>query len=91
MNTDTSHESDTDQHDSTARGSSVELVATISVLAFVAITAASLLIATPQSFQAAASAQPTVETATVNEPAERPFHERYRVQPGAESVDAPTF
>lgn len=92
MNTQQAHEGQSAIRQERGDGtSSAELVAVVSVLVFVAIAAASVLIATPQSFQAAASPQPAIENKTVNEPPERPFHERYPARPSGEHVDAPTF
>jgi hypothetical protein len=92
MNTERARQTNSGTQQETRDGtSSPELVAVVTVLVFVVIAAASVLIATPQSFQAAASAQPIVQNATVNEPPERPFHERYPVRPSGDSIDAPTF
>ena len=73
------------------RTGAAELIATLTVLAFVAIAATMLIFMTPQSFQAAASPSPIIENAMANEPPERPFHERYPVQPSGAQTDAPTF
>ena len=92
MNTERARETDRGtQQEAYDRTSSPELVAVVTVLIFVVIAAASVLIATPQSFQAVASPQPVVQNEHVNEPPERPFHERYPVRPSGDPVDAPTF
>jgi hypothetical protein len=72
-------------------GGSAELVATLTVLAFVAIAAASLIFVTPQSFEASAGPQPIVDNVMASEPPEKPFHERHPVQPSGAQTDAPTF
>jgi len=92
MNTERARETNSGtQQEARERTSSPELVAVVTVLMFVVIAAASVLIATPQSFQAAASAQPVVHNTNANDPPERPFHERYPVRPSGDPVDAPTF
>lgn len=73
-----------------AGGSTVELVAIITAMVFVACGAAALLLTTPSALQAAANPAPT-EIVKVAPASERPFHERYPVSATAESVDAPTF
>ena len=73
-----------------AGGSTVELVAVVTAMVFVACGAAALLLTTPSALQAVANAAP-VERAQVTAAAERPFHERYPVSFGAQSIDAPTF
>ena len=79
------------QQEARSGTSSAELAAVVAVLTFVAVAAASILIATPQTFQAAASAQPVVQQSTVTELPERPFHERYPIRPSGDAVDTPTF
>ena len=69
-------------------GGTMELVAVITAMVFVACGAASLLLTTPSALQSVANAAPTQ---IVQSAAERPFHERYPVNAVAESVDAPTF
>jgi hypothetical protein len=92
MNTERAQQThDTDPPASLDRTGSAELIATFAVLAFVALTAASLFLTTPQSSQASASPQPITDSIGANEPPERPFHERYPVQPGGAPIDPPTF
>ena len=69
--------------------SAVEFIAVLTVLIFVVCTAASLLLATPASLQAAASTPP--ELANSGKVPERPFHERYPVNAVADPVNPPTF
>jgi hypothetical protein len=79
------------QNDASTGSNAVELAAVLSVLAFVAVTAISLLFATPQSFQASASPQRVLDSSSTSDVPERPFHERYQAKPATDSVDAPTF
>jgi hypothetical protein len=73
-----------------AGGGTMELVAVITAMVFVACGAASLLLSTPSALQAVAHAAPT-EIAKVAPAADRTFHERYPVSATAESIDVPTF
>ena len=72
-----------------AGGSTVELVAVITAMVFVACGAAALLLTTPSALQSA-NAAPAL-SAQIAPSGERPFHERYPVSASAESVDAPSF
>ena len=73
-----------------AGGSTVELVAIITAMVFVACGAAALLLTTPSALHSVANAAPT-QVSQVAPAAERTFHERYPISASAESVDAPTF
>ena len=70
-------------------GGTVELVAVIAAMVFVACGAAALLLTTPTALQSVANAAPT--EIIRNAPADRPFHEIYPASAGAQSIDAPTF
>jgi hypothetical protein len=72
------------------QGGSAELIATLTVLAFVALAAASLFMTSPEGLDAASS-RPLIESAMASEQPERPYHERYPVQAGGAQTDAPTF
>jgi hypothetical protein len=69
---------------------SAELVATLTVLAFVALAAASLFMTSPESVDAARS-RPLTASAMTSEQPERPYQERYPVQPGGAQSDAAAF
>jgi hypothetical protein len=71
-------------------GGTMELVAVITAMVFVACGAAAMLLTTPSALQTVANAAP-VELTQGAQTAERPFHERYPVNAAAESVDTPTF
>ena len=73
------------------RRASAELLATVTVLVFVAITAGSVIFAMPQGVRSSGASQPIIENATASETPERPYHERYPVQTGGAQIDAPTF
>jgi hypothetical protein len=68
-------------------GGTMELVAVIAAMVFVACGAA-LLLTTPSALETVANAASRELVAPL---AERPFHERYPVNATAESVDTPTF
>ena len=91
MDTDRSQQSQQSEEPAVLEQSgSAELIATLTVLAFVALAAASLFMTSPESLDAA-SHQPLIESAMVGEQPERPYHERYPVQAGGVQTDAPTF
>jgi hypothetical protein len=69
-------------------GDTIELVAVITAIVLAACGAASLVLTTPSALDAVANAAPAPNQPP---PAERTFHERYRISPTAESIDAPTF
>jgi hypothetical protein len=71
-----------------AGGGTVELVAVLTAMVFVACGAAALLLTTPSALESVANAAPTEIAQQVSE---RPFHERYQISAGAGSIDAPTF
>ena len=73
-----------------AGGGTMELVAVVTAMVFVACGAAALLLTTPSALQSVANAAPA-ETVISAAAADRPFHERYRISAAAESIDAPTF
>lgn len=73
-----------------AGGGTIELVAVMTAMVFVACGAASLLLTTPSALQSVANAAPAAIVQPASS-AERPFHERYPVNATAESADAPTF
>ncbi len=77
------------QHDAGA-GSAGEFITVIIVLIVAACTAVSLLLATPQSFEAAARS-PTAATHAASETPDLPFHERHPVNAVGDQVDSPTF
>ena len=72
-----------------ASGGTVELVAVITAMVFVACGAAALLLTTPTALQSVAHAAPTEIIG--NAPPDRPFHEMYPASANAQSIDAPTF
>ena len=73
-----------------AGGGTMELVAVMSAMVFVACSAAALLLTTPAALQSVANAAPTgaVQFASADSP---PFHQRHRMSAKAESIDPPTF
>ncbi|HEX2830907.1 MAG TPA: hypothetical protein VHP37_31520 [Burkholderiales bacterium] len=71
-----------------AGGGTVELVAVLTAMVFVACGAAALLLTTPNALESVANAAPTQ---IVEQSSERPFHERYPISANAQSIDAPTF
>ena len=71
-----------------AGGGTLELVAVLTAMVFVACGAAALLLTTPSALQSVANAAPTE---IVQQASERPFHERYQISASAGSIDAPTF
>ena len=71
-----------------AGGGTVELIAVLTAMVFVACGAAALLLTTPSALQSVANAAPPQ---IVEQSAERPFHERYPISASAGSIDAPTF
>ena len=91
MKTERPHERETQETASVERGASAELVAAVTVLVFVVITAGSVILATPQSFQSLETSQRIIESAIPKEAPERPYHERHPIQPGGAQIDAPTF
>lgn len=90
MNTNSHSHTATETLDVAIAGSgTMELVAVITAMVFVACGAAALLLTTPAALQSVANAAPAELSQTAS--AERPFHERYPVSANAESIDAPTF
>lgn len=71
-----------------AGGGTVELVAVLTAMVFVACGAAALLLSTPSAMESVANAAPTV---IVQQSSDLPFHERYPISASAGSIDAPTF
>jgi hypothetical protein len=71
-----------------AGGGTVELVAVLTGMVFVACGAAALLLTTPSALESVANAAPA---RIVQQAGERPFHERYPVSASAASIEAPTF
>jgi hypothetical protein len=71
-----------------AGGGTVELVAVLTAMVFVACGAAALLWTTPNAHESVANAAPTQ---IVEQSFERPFHERYPISANAQSIEAPTF
>jgi hypothetical protein len=67
------------------------LMALIVLLVVVVCTAASLLISVPQTLEAAVNTATSGQELTAARSAEPTFHERYPVNSGEETVNAPSF
>jgi hypothetical protein len=79
-----------DQHERNDQGGAAGLMALVILLILMVCTAASLLLAMPQTYEGAATAA-AAPRLNGSGPAEPTFHERYPAAVGNDAVDAPTF
>jgi hypothetical protein len=80
-----------DKHERNDQGGAAGLMALVILLILMVCTAASILLALPQTYDGAASAAAAPRQLSGLGPAEPTFHERYPAAAGSDAVDAPTF
>jgi hypothetical protein len=73
------------------QGGAAGLMALVILLILMVCTAASLLLAFPQTYEGAATAAAAPRQLNSSGPVEPTFHERYPGAAGSDAVDAPTF
>jgi hypothetical protein len=80
-----------DKHERNDQGGAAGLMALVILLILMVCTAASLLLAFPQTYEGAATAAAAPRQLNGSGPAEPTFHERYPAAAGSDAADAPTF